>query len=170
METPEKQQLANDQPTSWLDSTAAKLAGAGAALAATLLTARVAISNAFFKTMNKESAGTFHDLQKKRDEAIAAVTAPAKENIPVFNAMDRVREINREYDSSYKHRRQLLNINGVFDEMKALKRHQWFEVLFATGAVASVAVGAIIAIASSRDAARKEDRIVTDIEKGGRGA
>ena len=179
---------------SWLDSPTVKAGGAVAAVAATYFMATDAIRRAFFKTMNKGTNGAFHDLQDARDKAISEIVAPAKSGHSVPDAMDRVKEINSIYDNAYLERRKLLNIKGTIDEMKALKHHQWIEAIFATGAVASVAVGAILAIASNRETAlksakiagkddsidqktdiiakntdiiaRKEDRLLNDVEAG----
>src|SRR5207253_872535 len=96
-------------PTSWLDSTQAKIASAGAGIAATLLTARITISNAFFKSMNK--GDTFNDLQKMRDRGelgIEGIVKPTKHNIAVPDAMERISAINTEYDKAYMARRKLL--------------------------------------------------------------
>lgn len=147
------------QGNSFLDSPAVKTGGVVAALGATWITFRDAVSRAFFKSMNKGDGGAFADLQNTRDNAINTITAPAHKGIPVPDAMDRINSVVREYDRAYLERRKMLGIGSVFDEMKALKRHQWMEVIFATGAVASVAVGAILAIASGRGAAIKNDQL-----------
>jgi len=153
-----------------VDSTPAKIAGAAAGVIATMVTARDAISRAFFKTMNKGRNGAFYDLQKTRDEAIGEITAPAKRGEFVPDAMDRVQKVIEKYDAEYIKRRKLLNIKGIGDEMKAIKQHQWWEIVFATGAVATLAVGAIITIASNRDAIRKTDTLEEEAEElSGRG-
>ena len=87
----------------------------------------------------------------------------------VLNAPELIGEIGKEYDRKLLIRKASLGFTNVFKEAKVLKRHQWWEVVFATSAVAVGAVGAIIAIASSRDAANKEDTLAKDIERGGRG-
>lgn len=150
------------QGKSVLDAPAVKIGGVVVALAATWITFRDAISRAFFKSMNKGDGGAFADLQNKRDNAINEITAPARKGVLVPDAMDKVNAVVKEYDRAYFKRRNMLGIGSVFDEMKALKRHQWMEVMFATGAVASVAVGAILAIASGRDAVIKKEQIERD--------
>src|SRR5579883_2829382 len=65
----------------WMDSTTAKVGEVVLAIAATVVTARHAIGNGYFKSMNK--AGAFTDLQTKRDEAIKVVLDKAKEGVPV---------------------------------------------------------------------------------------
>ncbi len=152
---------------SWIDSPAARLVGVGVTMAATLVAFRDAVSRAFFKSMNKGEHGAFADLQHTRDAAINAITKPVCSGNPVPDAMDKVHAVVKRYDQAYLQRRKLLGIHGVFDEMKALKRHQWMEVLFTAGAVASVAVGAIIAIASGRDVVRKQDRLEYENGKNG---
>ncbi len=149
--------------SAWLDSTTAKVTGAVVAIGATLITARTEISRAFFKSTNKGANGAFTDLQKIRDDGINAVTNDAKFGRPVPDAMDRIKKITVEYDRAYMERRKMLGIRNmfnplsVFDEAKALKRHQWLEVIFATAAVASIAVGAILTISSSRGAEKRLD-------------
>ena len=157
------------QGNSLLDAPATKIGGVVLALGATWITFRDAVSRAFFKSMNKGEGGAFADLQNKRDNAINAITADTHKGISVPNAMDKVNEVVKEYDQAYLKRRELLGIHSVLDEMKALKRHQWMEVIFATGAVASVAVGAILAIASGRGAAIKQENLGHENEKSGQG-
>lgn len=155
------------QGNSILDAPAVKIGGVVAALGATWITFRDAVSRAFFKSMNKGDGGAFADLQTTRDNAINEITAPARKGVPVPNAMDKVNAVVKEYDRAYFKRRKMLGIGSVFDEMKALKRHQWMEVMFATGAVASVAVGAILAIASGRDAALKNEQLERETNDNG---
>lgn len=159
----------NSPKGSWLDTMTAKVAGVIFAVAATAVTFSDAVSRAFFKTVNK--GGAFIDLQKKRDDALEIINAPARgEEITlrgeeriitkitpreVPNAKSETRKILKIYDQELKARKKLLGYNNVFDEMSALKKHQWYEVAFATAAVASVAVGAIMAIASSRSTVKK---------------
>jgi hypothetical protein len=146
----------NNRSGSWLDTTTAKVSGALFAIAATLVTARDAISRAFFKTVNKGEMGAFADLQITRDKEYNAIseaarsTKPWGQGEPVIDAPKRMAAVSREYDKALKERKKILGFNNVWDEAKVLKKHQWLEVAFATGAVASVAVGAIMAIASSR--------------------
>jgi hypothetical protein len=146
----------------WLDTTQGKIAGAGVAGLATLMTARDAINRAYFKSMNKPGADTFTDLQTERDQKIGEVVAPVKKGIEVPDAMDRVAVINRQYDTKLAERRRLMGIHSIFDEAKALKRHQWMEVLMSTGAVA--AVGAILAINSNRDIAQRQKELDEAVE------
>ena len=130
-----------EKKTSWFDTAAAKLTAAVFAIGATLITARDAISRGFFKTVNKGPNGAFVDIQNERDAAIAAVTAPArskKNPVSVANAPQEIRKINQQYEEAYKTRRKLLNFDGAFDEWKALKTHQRWEVAFASAAVASI--------------------------------
>jgi hypothetical protein len=162
-----KNKQQTESPNSWADTPAAKFVGAGAAVAATLFTAKHAITSAFFKTVNKGSNGVFADIQNERDIKISEILSPAKKGQPVENAAARVKEVNKTYEEAYKKIRENIKIRGVFDEAKTLKAHQWNEVIFAVGAVASIAVGAILTIASSREAANKDDD--NDVEKKGRG-
>jgi hypothetical protein len=155
---------------SWFDTTAAKVTGVAFALGATYITARDAISRGFFKTVNKGEQGAFMDIQKTRDDAIAEATNAAKgsggktHGVAVADAKTKIREAVKAYDKELAVRRKLLGFNNVFDEMTALKKHQWLEVAFATGAVASVAVGAIMAIASSRSKVKKLEEQVEKSE------
>jgi len=172
---------------SWMDSTMTQLAGAATAVGFTLATARHAISQAFHNSMNRGDDGTFKWLQGDRNRGINAISGKMLNNPTIrpqellgtikdpqihaivkdalaaesVDVMGKVKDINRIYDTSYRDFRKKLGIRngfmGVFDEMKALKHHQWMEVAFATAAVASVAVGAIIAIASTRQTARLQE-------------
>jgi len=159
------------QPPSWLDSATAKVAGVGIAVAATYVTGRDAISRAFFKTVNKGDEGAFADLQREREIANAKVHEPARLSkfVHVSDAPEKIGAISREYDRQLRIRKAQLGFTNVFKEAKVLKKHQWWEVAFATSAVAIGAVGALIAISSSRDTVRKEDSLTKDIEQGGRG-
>jgi hypothetical protein len=154
--TPEQQ-----GPSSWLDTTAAKVGGALFAIAATAVTARDAISRAFFKTVNKGKEGAFADLQEIRDAEYNSISKAARgvagweHGTAVADAPKRMAEVSKKYDGALKKRREMLGFNNVWDEAKVLKKHQWLEVGFATAAVASVAVGAIMAIASARGKSKK---------------
>jgi len=143
----------NPNGKSWFDTMTAKVAGVIFAIAATVITFRDAVSRAFFKTVNKDPVnGAFADLQIERENKIAAALAKrgTDANIP-----KEIAKAGKEYDKALRIRRNELGFTGVFKEASVLKKHQWLEVGFATAAVASVAVGAIMAIASSRSTAKK---------------
>ena len=151
---------------SWMDSTAAKLAGAAAAVGFTFATASHAISQAFFKNMNKAQA--FTDLQNTRDKAIEHIIVPAVKHEEMINSVPEVAKINRIYEKQLAGRMKNLGFNNIVDKFQSLKRHQVMEVAFATSAVAGLAVGAIATIASNRDVLRKQDEIENlerDIDK-----
>jgi hypothetical protein len=157
------------QPTrSWFDTTTAKLTGAVVAVGATLITARDAISRAFFKTLNKipgrdatpeqrAAHGAFTQLQNTRDFEINKVIVRFDDG-EKLNVPKEINKISKQYDIDLRARRKELGFTGVFQEAKTLRHHQWLEVAFATGAVASVAVGAIMAIASGRSKRSPKDQ------------
>lgn len=155
------------QANAWLDAPSTKIGGAAFAVGATVVTARDAISRGFFKTMNKAGSdtlgGAFADLQLERDDKINAITSPAKQGVRVANATAEVERINREYHTALNTRMELLEVNNVLGKWQTLKPHQRMEVGFTTAAVASVAVGAILAITTSHnkdkaDMAREQSR------------
>jgi hypothetical protein len=146
---------------SWLDTTAAKVGGALFAVAATLITAKDAVSRAFFKTVNKGENGAFADLQKIREEKIGAVLAKKGTGIDIPTEIGK---ISKQYDKELAARKAELGFSSIFKQAKVLKRHQWLEVAFATGAVASVAVGAIMAIASARGKVKKLEEHIAQKE------
>lgn len=150
-------------PTSWLDSPLAKLAGAAAGVAFTVATAAQETSKAFFKSYNK--GGAFDDLQKERDKQIAAILAPAIKDQHHINSGPTVADINRHYEAELIKRQELLGVNDLASQWKVLKTHQRKEVLFTTAAVASVALGAILAIASNRSTSMKADKILKNEEE-----
>lgn len=126
------------------------------AIVATAVTAHDAMARALFKSLNKADA--FTDLQDKRGKGIknAIQRRLSGEDVDVAKEVQRH---NADYFTAQTERWNTLKINSIGTKWKLLKPHQHMEVMMATGAVAAVAMGAIFALASSRDIAQKQEEI-----------
>src|SRR5262249_17822959 len=140
----------------FMDSAPVQLSGLAIAIGATIVSAVNGINSAFFKSVNK--AGGFIDLQEKRDREIGKVLEQAKQGVDL-DVLGAIEKSNTRYSEKLAARMNQFKAGSVYDKWRTIRPHQKLEVAMTTGAVGTLALGAVIAIASGRDTARERDEL-----------
>lgn len=122
--------------------------------------ATLMIDKNFFKNAEKEKR--FDKYHKIRDSQRAS---PETTKLKNHDWLIRIREIEKEHESSIAKELRGMGITGPIEKFRSLRAHQKQEVVFTAAAVAAGAIGVISTIIGNRLTAQKEQQLSDKLDE-----